>query len=315
MAINSNSSVIVASQGFEYGVKHFNSPADGTATHIIAEVLALDSFFIQSLVELGSIYINNQRLLKSESPIFFGALIRVHTKPRRYFVDYDWKNLIFFENKDFLILNKPSGIPSHPSVDNKIENSLTQTEMALKQKLHISHRLDTTTSGLIVYGKTPEFVKSFNAQLQNRTITKKYIALINDNQILPSRLIHYMEYSKRAPKKVSSLYHEAWDECELVIERQIDYILDEISDVNNHEQIVQNFNLLEINLLTGRTHQIRAQLSEAGSPLVGDQMYGSKLTWAKNKKAENQIALKSCFISLTYDSQFYEFELAKDFKD
>jgi 23S rRNA pseudouridine1911/1915/1917 synthase len=298
--------VIVSSQGFEYGVKHFYSPEEAPILHIVSQALNMTPDVLTPLFELGAIYVNNQRMIHSDQIIKYGALIRVHTKPRRYNTDYDWKSLIVFEHEDYIILNKPSGLPSHPSVDNIIENSLTQTERTLEIKLHISHRLDTTTEGLIVYGKKIEFVKAFNNELQRKNIVKKYIALVqaDGDKNLPEHLIHYMESTPRAPKKVSPIYHENWDECELKIEHQEKYLSDYTSE---------NVKKIKINLLTGRTHQIRAQLAEIGYPLVGDQMYGSKTKWFKNKKAENQIALKSCFISFNYKDQLCEYELPNNF--
>lgn len=293
----------VSSQGFEYGVKHFYSPADGNAIDIIQNTLQLDRQSVLELFKLGGVYIKNQRSQDPLQVVNFGFQMRVHTKPRRYFVNYDWKSRIVFEHDDFVILNKPSGLPSHPSVDNVIENSLTQLERALETKLLISHRLDTTTEGLIVYGKKTEFVKAFNKQLETKNIEKKYVALIQTHDKLPSKLIHYMEPSPRAPKKVTQIFTEGWDECELLIEEQKKYEFFSLSDIQ----------LIRINLLTGRTHQIRAQLSEAGCPLLGDKMYGSEIIWSPNKETTHQVALKSCSIDFTYQTQRFHFELPEKF--
>lgn len=296
---------IVSSHGFEYGVKHFHSPVDGMAVDIIQNALNLDQSALNELFELGAIYINNQRCLDSSKEVTYGSILRVHTKPRRYYVNYDWTTRIVFEHEDFVILNKPSGLPSHPSVDNIIENSLTQLEKALGIKLLISHRLDTTTEGLIVYGKKSEFVKAFNSQLQSKNIEKKYVALVQAHgKNLTKHLIHYMEPSPRAPKKVTQIFTEGWDECELLIEEQKDYEVEGLNDIQ----------LIRINLLTGRTHQIRAQLSETGYPLLGDKMYGSSIVWGANKSTENQVALKSCSIDFTYLNQRHHFELPEGFE-
>lgn len=297
---------IVSSQGFEYGVKHFYSPEDGFAVDIIKNALNIDEQITLALFNLGSVYINNQRCTDSLKSISVGSILRVHTKPRRYYVKHDWISRIIFESDDFIILNKPAGLPSHPSVDNILENSLTQLELALKIKLHISHRLDTTTEGLIVYGKNIQFVKDFNIQLQKKLTEKKYVSLVQalPHQILPKKLIHYMEPSVRAPKKVSLIFNESWDECELHIEKQTDYYLENYSDLK----------ILKINLLTGRTHQIRAQLSEIGFPLVGDATYGSDQVWLKDSKINLQIALKACEISFNYRSQRHTFNLPENFE-
>lgn len=308
--------VIVSSHGFEYGVKHFYSLEFGLVADIITSALKIDDGTLNELFKLGCIYINNERLtdfqrLHSEIPN--GQLIRVHTKPRRYRTDYDWTSKIVYNHNDFIILNKPSGIPSHPSVDNIIENSLTQMEKELKIPLFISHRLDTTTEGLIVYGKNKNFVSDFNNELQNKNTTKKYVALIPSQNNLPEKIIHYMEPTSRAPKNVSAIYNEKWYECELIVELQKKYNppAEFISTTNSDYS--ESFDLLKLNLITGRTHQIRAQLSALGAPLIGDILYGSKIKWTKNKKTDVQTALKACFISFQYKNQLYEFELPENF--
>lgn len=293
---------LVSSQGFEYGVKHFLSPTDGFIADIIFNVLKLSESEIQVLFKLGSIYVNNQRLKSESFSIHTGDPIRVHTKPRRYDCNYDWKSLIVFQNSDFLILNKPAGLPSHPSVDNQIENSLTQTELSLGQKILISHRLDTTTEGLIVYGLNSSFVKSFNQQLQSLTMIKKYVALVEGTQLLPEKICHYMERSPRAPKKVFPHQIENSDFCEL--------------HVLNQKKIDSEISHVHLNLLTGRTHQIRAQLSELGHPIIGDSLYGSKMKWpteCEPNPLKPQIALRSQMIEFQYQGKLMNFELSLDF--
>ena len=205
--MQTKSTTQVSSQGFEYGVKHFTSDSTGPSIDVIQNVLNLSAGDFLELFKLGSIYVNNQRLKDFNQILKPGMQLRVHTKPRRYFCDYAWNEFVVFENSDFLILNKPAGMPSHPSVDNQIENSLTQAELYLNIKLLISHRLDTTTEGLIVYGKTKEFVKNFNKQIEAHHIQKNYVALCETDIDLPKHVIHYMQPSPRAPKKeVPKLY-------------------------------------------------------------------------------------------------------------
>ena len=293
----------VASQGFEYGVKHFTSPKTANALTLISEVLQLPETEILFLIQLGSVYVGNQRVIQPQQEITDQSQVRVHTKPRRYNIDHDWRSLIVFENQDFLIANKPAGLPSHPSVDNKIENSLTQFANAIHSQLHITHRLDTLTEGLIVYGKNPYFVKSFNKQLQEKLITKKYVALVESTQDLPPHLIHYMEPSPRAPKKVSDIFQENWDQCELKIENQ--------KKISDHSWV-------KINLLTGRTHQIRSQMSFIQAAILGDEMYGSKTKWSKNEsnqKTNNAIALRAQFIEFNWLDRVHQFELSDEFEN
>lgn len=286
-------SEIVSSQGFEYGVKHFYNQKSGSITEILFGALNLNENEISKLLKLGAVYINNERQL-NDTLIPENKLFRVHTKPRRYNCNSNWSGLIIYENEDFVMINKPSGIPSHPSVDNVIENSLTQLSLSRNIPLLITHRLDTLTSGLIVYAKNLNFVKSFNVQIQQRSVEKKYAALVETTQTLPRQVIHYMEPSPRAPKKVSPIFTEGWAFCELEILEQ--------------KKVSSGTSRLKINLLTGRTHQIRSQLSNLGAAILGDTMYGAQMNYHPNA-----IALRACELQFNWGSQRMKFNLDEEF--
>ena len=286
-----NISSEVGSHGFKYGVKHFKNLKSGYLTDLVSETLMLTKQQVLDLLHLGAIYVENYRQ-NEDLKIKEDQLFRVHTKPRRHLTDFDWKQRILFEDSDFLILNKPSGVPSHAAVDNIKDNSLYQVEQALQVKLMITHRLDTLTEGLIVYGKTKRFVNDFNKQITARLIQKKYVALIETTKSLPTKLIHYMESSPRAPKKVTEFYQENSALCELEILEQ---------------KIEQDLSWVKINLLTGRTHQIRAQVSAMNAPILGDTLYGSKKSWK-----ENAIALRACEIEFMWNTKIQLFKLPEN---
>ncbi|MBC7742484.1 MAG: RluA family pseudouridine synthase [Bdellovibrionaceae bacterium] len=285
---------LISSQGFEYGVKHFINPKSGSLLNLISEILDKPESEVSDLLKLGAVYVNNVRHVEN-STINENQTLRVHTKPRRFNCEYDWSQRIVFECDDFILLNKPAGVPSHPSVDNVLDNSLFKLSEARQVKLHITHRLDTMTEGLIVYGKTLAFVKNFNFQMSQRQIEKKYVALIETKQTLPEKIIHYMEPSPRAPKTVSPVAHEGWAFCELHILKQKKHALG---------------SWVQIQLLTGRTHQIRSQLAQLGAPLLGDEIYGSKTAWKPRA-----IALRACELQFNWNNQSLKFNLDETFED
>ncbi len=336
---SSSDLINIQSSGFKYGVKYFNSPKSGWLLDILIEVLtpknpehsteniSLDFSF---LIQLGGVYVNHKRCQDLHFSVTIHDLIRVHTQPRRYNVNYSWTQLIQYECEDFLVLNKPSGLPSHPSVDNAIENSLTQLSLATHQPLFVTHRLDTLTSGLIIYGKKTEFVHSFNTQLQKKQITKKYVALLHpltySNQLedvyLSKSIIHYMEKSPRAPKQVSQNYQENWDICELKIESQIGSStssttlqspqLKSLLTIQNEliktNAIQTNLIWIKINLLTGRTHQIRAQMANIGYPVLNDPVYGQPIPLLGD-----QLGLKAQEIEFQWANKIFKFQLDENF--
>lgn len=274
------------------GVRHFDVQQTNLLSEILYDEYSVTASNFKLLIDLGAIYVNNERQTK-DGFVFQKSTLRVHLKPRRYNCDYPWKSLIVFENDFCLVLNKPSGIPSHPTSDNALENSLTQTSLARKIPLFVTHRLDTLTSGLIVYAKKQSFTKSFNIQLQERTIRKKYVALIESSNKLPSRLTHYMNPAPGSPKKLSDIAIEGWAICELEILEQ--------------KEMSSNLSWVKINLLTGRTHQIRSQLSHLQAPILGDSLYGAKLPFQKNA-----IALRSCEIEFNCNDERLKFNISEE---
>ena len=301
-----NSQNLVSSHGFKYGVKHFYANENATLAKTLEAVLNIDYLKAEFLLSLGSIYLNGTRIEKSlglDHLINSGSLLRVHTTPRRHRCDYNWLERIVYDHPDFLVLNKPSGVPSHASVDNAIENSLTQTSTALNQSLFISHRLDSLTEGLIVYGKNKKFVQNFNDRLSKQQIEKKYVALTEKGPsfLLPnkSHLIHYMKPDPRAPKMVDHIAHPEWLFCELEILQQKPF------DAETW--------FIKINLLTGRTHQIRSQLAFEGCAIMGDQLYGSKKA-VPGSELGHRIALKAQEIRFTYEDIEHVFTLDEEFK-
>ncbi|MEK2688321.1 RluA family pseudouridine synthase [Bdellovibrio sp. GT3] len=266
-------------RGFEYGVKHIISPTSGSVRDVLLSILQLSSDEIEFLIHLGSIYLNHSRIHENVS-VSSGDYLRVHTKPRRFPKgNIIFTNCTFFENEHFVVVNKPSGIPVHGSVDNIRENLQSYMEEALAQKLYVTHRLDVPTNGLIVYAKTVEFQTAFNKLLIAREIKKIYRAKIEGEAPAAKILKHYMEPSPRAPKVVSHEAKEKWQECVL-----------EILEVKKQDSYTE----LRIHLHTGRTHQIRAQLGYEKSPIIGDHAYGAEKRWD-----EERIELTACELEFT----------------
>lgn len=274
-------------------VKHFEVQNPNLLSEILYDEFSVNSKEFKSLLDFGAIYVDNERQIK-DGFVFKNSSIRAHLKPRRYNCDYPWNSLVVFENAFCLVLNKPSGVPSHPGVDNLIENALKQVSLIKKFPLYVTHRLDTLTSGLIVYAKKESFAKSFNIQLQKRTIHKKYTALIETTEKLPLKLKHYMNPAPGRPKKLSDTAIENWDICELEILEQ--------------KEISKNLSSVKINLLTGRTHQIRSQLSHMNAPVLGDTLYGSKLPFQKNA-----IALRAYELEFCCNDEQLKFNISEDF--
>ena len=250
------------SNGFEYGVRHLLSPKSGLLSDAILSSLEMTIEEFQALLQLGSVYLEGARVYDNVN-VPEGAYIRVHTKPRRFLADtFNWSERIYFSDENFIVVNKPAGLPVHPSVDNTQENLQKYLSDFLKVPLYITHRLDVPTSGLIVLAKDKNFLTLFNHLLVQRSVEKTYRARVHGLNLKPELYTHYMEPSPRAPKRVQSEPLPHYQECLLRVFEVTDF-----PDLNEQE--------VKIELLTGRTHQIRAQFAALNSPICGDVMYGA----------------------------------------
>jgi 23S rRNA pseudouridine1911/1915/1917 synthase len=268
---------------YKKSILRWSLPKTGALDTQLYEWAALESSRLNELIELGAVYCNEKRIRSREdgSSLFkAGSSVRIHSEPRRYSIHgIDWAKRIKAETSNYIAIDKPAGLPTHPMVDNWQENALIQLELFYGMKLFLTHRLDRATEGLLLIAKNSEFQRAFNQIIQDERTEKIYRAKVDKAlpQNTPSHFEHWMLRSKNAPKKVLHILDkdslEQFDECKLEI-------------------LSKNENFLEIKLLTGRTHQIRAQLSFVKSPIFGDSLYGSRFD-----HLPEQICLQSAALS------------------
>ena len=177
---------------------------------------------------------------------------------------------ILYEDNHLLVINKPSGILSQGDQTGDkplIEYCKDYIKKKYKKPgavfLGLVHRLDRPTSGVIVFARTSKALIRLNEQFRVRKVSKVYWVLIKKDFDPPSNtLIHWMvrnpekNKSKAYPKKVPS-------SKKAILHFTV-------------KQKLKHYVLLEVRLETGRHHQIRAQMSAIGAPLLGDVKYGAK---------------------------------------
>ena len=168
---------------------------------------------------------------------------------------------IIFEDSEILVVNKSSGIPSQSDKNNT--PSLLEILSQERPNIYLIHRLDQRVSGLIIFAKTEHSAKQLNADFQNRNITKKYRAIVANKPVeSKAKLTHWL--LKDAKKNLSKAF-----EKEAKNKQKSELIYKVV-------QSSERYYLIEVELLTGRFHQIRSQLSAIGSPILGDLKYGFK---------------------------------------
>ena len=177
---------------------------------------------------------------------------------------------ILFEDNHLLVINKPSGVLAQ--VDNTKDRSVLdivkniikiRDEKPGKVYLGLVHRLDRPTSGVMVLAKTSKALSRLNKQFAEKTTSKTYWAIVSGTAAdTPTRLSHFL-IRKQAQNKSYAHRKEVPNSkfSELIYTKKRD---------------LDRYTLLEIALLTGRHHQIRAQLSAEGLIIKGDLKYGAK---------------------------------------
>ena len=222
---------------------------------------------IYKVIRKGEVRVNSKRV-KAHTKLSANDLIRIppnlinqdknidiNTRKYAYL-----KNRVIYDDEDFLIYNKPSNYSVHSGTKN--DHGLIDILRAVlkNNSLNLCHRLDKGTSGCLVIAKNQKFLGFFNNQLKKRKVKKIYHAIVKDyisREMLLDDIIDTK--TKGSFKKVS--FNKDGKEAKSILKplKRLDCS-----------------SLIEIKILTGRTHQIRAQCENIKNNVANDNKYGCK---------------------------------------
>lgn len=174
---------------------------------------------------------------------------------------------VFYEDNHLIVVEKKPNILSQSDSTNDID-MLTLVKNYIKEKynkpgnvyLGLVHRLDRPVGGIMVFAKTSKAASRLSEQVRNHTFKKTYLAVVRGK--LEKKEDTYVDYLKKL------------DNGNTIVTNESDGKLSELSYRVLGYNENDNTTLVEINLKTGRHHQIRVQFSSRGYPLCGDQRYG-----------------------------------------
>lgn len=177
---------------------------------------------------------------------------------------------IAYEDEEVMIINKPAGMVVHPACGNYTGTLVNGVAWLLQQKqvdttelprVGLAHRIDKDTTGLIVVAKTETAMVNLSAQFKAHTVHRRYVALVWGDFEEDSGTINCPVARNLRFRKIMAAFPDG----------------DHGKEAITHYKVLERFNyttLVELQLETGRTHQIRVHMMHIGHPLFGDTTYG-----------------------------------------
>lgn len=295
--------------------------AGGRIDKILADVYPdFTRNFIQKLVKEGKVSVNKKSVQKSSFKLAEWDTVRVE-KVETQEIDAQPENIpleIVYENKDFLVINKSAGMIVHPTEtgDHQTGTIVNAVLFHCKKELSgiggmnrpgILHRLDKDTSGILTVAKNDKAHQYLSKQIHDREVKKFYIVLVKGH-IRPTKgsidapIFRSMKDRKKMEVSGHSKARYALTHYE---------VLEEYDDTS----------LLKVQIVTGRTHQIRVHFASIDYPVVGDDLYGDPKF---NRLFQKEFGLQRQFLHAfqiglkspsTEKWQEFEAPLSKDLED
>ena len=249
-----------------------SSPGGRLDLSLVDYTSDLSRTYIQRLIRKGLVQIDGIVVRKPSYPLEGGEWIEADIpepevsdlKPEAIPLD------IVFENHEIMIVNKPAGMVVHPSAGHA-DGTLVNAALAHAPDIEgiggeirpgVVHRLDKDTSGLIILAKTDSAHRFIQGQFKDRKVEKTYLALVHGTPPTQEGRIEAPIGRDLRNRKRMAILSPGRGRSATTIYHTI--------------QAYDEYTLLEVQPITGRTHQIRLHLDFVGCPVVGDKLYGKR---------------------------------------
>lgn len=228
------------------------------------------------LIRKGQVRVNGKRV-KPLHKLGTGDLVRI--PPADFFVDIPkvkiddqqvdklWQAIIF-ENQDFLVFNKPAGMPCHVGTGHDYGLIELVKSKSAYQNILLAHRLDKDTSGCVVLAKNRQALLQFQEAMKQQQLTKKYLTVLEGKLEQQTSVNQPLDIENRVNGIRTVVVSPQGKAAETIF-----------TPLKSNNK----YTLAACQIKTGRTHQIRVHAQFMGFPVLGDQLYGNSKTQLKRK--------------------------------
>lgn len=234
----------------------------------LAEKTSLSRTTIRKIIDLGGMHLDGRRIRKCGLLVQDGQQIELHKDKQPLTPFRLLQEHILFWDKHLIVINKPAGINTQPTPArykgtlHEALHFLLKNQGQAKPTTGMHQRLDRDTSGLLLFSLNPAAHKNIARQMQQRTIRRTYLALVEGIVSPPAGTIRSNLARRRCNNQV------------VVVDKGGKKAITHYTTRALFSTGKENCTLLSITLETGRSHQIRAHFAEKGHPLLGDALYG-----------------------------------------
>ena len=220
---------------------------------------------------------------------------------------------IVYEDENLLLVNKRPGLVVHPDENERVNTLITHIQAYLYQKKEWSpywensfapalcNRIDRNTGGIVIAAKNAETLRIMNQKIRDRERSKDYLAIVHGKTTPPQGRLEGFLLKDEAKKQVTVYDHPVPGGKTAATDYRTLKVKDGLS-------------LVECDLLTGRTHQIRAQFAAAGHPLLGDGKYGRERDNRKYGRSFQALYSYKLSFNFTTDGGLLEYLNGRSFQ-
>ena len=291
------------------------SPIEGRLDAALRAMYALSHKAARRLITTHKVSVDGVGHHRWETPVSRGALITINPSAPNLEKQRALGAHLVFQDDALAVINKPAGLLSAPQRDSDEPSALQAASRLCRgpRRPRVVHRLDKETSGLLLFARTIPATRALQAQLQDRGIKRVYRCLVRgevarDQGYLNSWLLRDAGRGKRGSRAQTfkctshrpqrpAPEERAQTEDAQRHRARAPYQQPQGQWALTHYRVIarqRGYSALEVELFTGRTHQIRIHLAELGHPIVGEWVYGPRV------KREPRLALHAARLQLTH---------------